>query len=314
MSAPIPASNSIPTSAPAALSATPTPNASHNTVPATKQHPKPNAAASPYTTPSAATPPHSPPAIMAHLVLGYPTIEHTLPIATALADGGAAALELQIPFSDPIADGADIERACHTALAQEERLQPYLELAHRIAHKTALPCYCMSYVTIPYRIGIPTFIAKIKDAGMHGIIIPDLPFDHDEGLRHCCHTHHITPVIVSMLTISPTRFQHIIDAPHCTVYIALRSGITGQQTALHSTGLARLQQLRQSGKKILAGFGITTSAQVRTLAPLVDYTVVGTHLLRTIAAVPARSPIATYQRTLQSTMRTLLSTPTTRTQ
>lgn len=243
---------------------------------------------------------------MAHMVLGYPTGEHSLQIAAGLADGGAAALELQIPFSDPIADGSVIERACHVALQNGARTAECLELARRIVRTTRLPCYCMSYVTVPFRIGIDRFVQRVADAGLCALIVPDLPFDTDEGLYDCCVTHGIEHVVVSVLTVAPERFNAITALPQQTIYMALRGGITGEQTTLTPSAIARLQQLQRSGKRILAGFGIRNAHQITQLSPYVMYTVVGSHFVRHIDAAMRKDANVDYRAVATQAMRALL--------
>ena len=241
--------------------------------------------------------------ILAHLVAGYPSIAETVPIAKAFAAGGVGAIELQLPYSDPVADGPVIEHACHHALSASNApggdgtggvtVADGLRLAQEITAATSLPVYCMAYAAILYRIGIAAFVARAHAAGVHGIIVPDLPIEHDEGLAAACTAHGIHPVAVIQLgggsgtdtNSSSTYQQECIQAlgaspAHTTVYCALRRGITGTDTQITPSQLDALSRLKSLNKKTIAGFGIKTPAQVAALAGTADYIVIGSHFMR----------------------------------
>ncbi|MBQ3800991.1 MAG: tryptophan synthase subunit alpha, partial [Treponema sp.] len=125
--------------------------------------------------------------LMSHLVAGYPTDELAFTAAQAMVDGGADILEVQLPFSDPSADGPAIQGACTEVLSRRYRTEDGLAFIARL-HR-AFPqvlIYIMSYGSLIYTPGVAAFCKKAAEAGVKGMIIPDLPFDHDEGLTEAC--------------------------------------------------------------------------------------------------------------------------------
>ena len=125
--------------------------------------------------------------LMSHLVAGYPTNEISLAAARALVAGGADILEIQLPFSDPSADGPAIQTACTKVLERNFRTQDGLDYIAQI-HKEFpdVTIYLMSYGSLIYTPGVDAFCRKAAACGVTGMIIPDLPFDCDEGLTKAC--------------------------------------------------------------------------------------------------------------------------------
>ena len=127
------------------------------------------------------TPHH--PTFMAHLVASFPDQDGSLRVGQAMVDGGAKLLEVQFPFSDPTADGIYIQRACAEALSKGFTVDEGFQLVEQL---TALPrapdIFVMVYANLAFRPGIELFLTRCREAGAHGVIVPDLPPDYDEGL------------------------------------------------------------------------------------------------------------------------------------
>ena len=142
--------------------------------------------------------------LMSHLVAGYPTDELSFTAARALVDGGADILEIQLPFSDPSADGPAIQGACTEVLKRGYRTADGLSFIARL-HKEfpQVKIYLMSYGSLVYTPGIENFCKRAADAGVTGMIIPDLPFDHDEGLTNACRANGMENIPVAAPSMSP---------------------------------------------------------------------------------------------------------------
>ncbi|MDE7383696.1 MAG: tryptophan synthase subunit alpha, partial [Treponemataceae bacterium] len=125
--------------------------------------------------------------LMSHLVAGYPTDDIALEVARALVRGGTDSLEIQLPFSDPSADGPAIQRACTEVLSRGYKTADGLSFISKIHSEfPKTPLYLMSYGSLVYTPGVDAFCKRASEAGVSGMIIPDLPFDHDEGLSATC--------------------------------------------------------------------------------------------------------------------------------
>ncbi|MCQ2303346.1 MAG: tryptophan synthase subunit alpha, partial [Bacteroidales bacterium] len=125
--------------------------------------------------------------LMSHLIAGFPDGETSVAIADALVKGGASILEIQLAFSDPSADGPAIQTASTVALEKGYSTKQGLEIVKKIhdMHPDT-PIYIMTYGSLAFTPGVENFVKMCKDAGVSACIIPDLPFDNDEGLTAAC--------------------------------------------------------------------------------------------------------------------------------
>ena len=113
--------------------------------------------------------------LMTHMVLGYPSLEDSFRIIETMVGSGVDLMELQIPFSEPIADGPVILRANHKALERGATVEGCLNLAEEVARAFDIPFLIMTYYNIPFRYGLHNFIHAMAKRGLQGAIIPDLP-------------------------------------------------------------------------------------------------------------------------------------------
>ncbi|MEM5947361.1 tryptophan synthase subunit alpha [Spirochaetia bacterium 38H-sp] len=205
--------------------------------------------------------------IMAHMIPYYPSPEASYDVVRGLVDGGAWALEVQFPFSDPTADGPAIQGACTTALENGFTVDKGIDFIKKIRKDyPKLPVFVMSYASIPYRVGIPRFVSIMAELGINGLIIPDLPPDYDEGFYEECITRDLQPVPVVIPDMTEERLSLITDKAGEYIYAALRKGITGQHTELGEDNIGLLSVLKNRGYKTLAGFGIDSPEQVAKLS------------------------------------------------
>lgn len=227
--------------------------------------------------------------IMAHLVASYPTAEQSLVVARALIDAGVSALEIQFPYSDPTADGPAIQEACGTALRNGFRARDGFDLVSRLASESDTPIFIMTYGSMPYTLGIPRFSRLARDAGATGLIVPDLPPDCDEGLYGAGRGAGLAVVPVLVPTASEERIAAAEAVGPEYIYCALRTGTTGSRTEIGDENLAFLERIRKSGAKVMAGFGVQARDQVEALAHSVEYVVVGSAIVRTVAQYASAS-------------------------
>ncbi len=220
--------------------------------------------------------------LMAHLVAGYPTQKASLEAARALARGGATYLEVQFPFSDPSADGPAIQAACTQALAAGFKVSKGWELVSTLRQEFPnLPVFVMSYASIVIARGVKAFVDEAARQGV-GLIIPDLIPGADEGLFEAGRLAGVPIVPVIVPTVSKERLQDLLALKPEWVYTAIRTGITGVHTTLTPDLEFFLAGLRDQ-TKVLAGFGIDSPEQVRSLASFAHAVVVGSAFVRSIA-------------------------------
>lgn len=222
--------------------------------------------------------------LMSHLVAGYPTDELSLTAARALVAGGADILEIQLPFSDPSADGPAIQGACTEVLSRKYRTSDGLKFIETL-HKEfpEVQIYIMSYGSLIYTPGVKEFCKKAASVGVKGMIIPDLPFDFDEGLTEACKENGMINIPVAAPSMSPERLKKMANAGFPYIYAALRTGITGTDTKIDDDTLNFLKAVGEGGSKIYGGFGISNGVQSGALADSVDAVVAGSVFVRIIA-------------------------------
>lgn len=223
--------------------------------------------------------------LMAHLVACFPNERLSLEAARALVEGGADILEIQLPFSDPSADGPAIQDACTTVLKSGWRVSEGLDFIKKIrAEFPVVPIYLMSYGSLIYTPGVREFCQRAALAGVNGMIIPDLPFDFDEGLSAACEEFGMLNIPVASPSMSEERLSKMARAGFKYVYAALRTGITGTETSIGSDTLDFIKKVGSGGSRVYGGFGISSGKQSALLADHVEAVVAGSVFVRTIAA------------------------------
>lgn len=222
--------------------------------------------------------------LMAHLVAGYPSDEISFAAAKALVDGGADILEIQLPFSDPSADGPAIQTACTKVLNRGYKTCDGLKFIEKL-HKSFpdVQIYLMSYASLIYTPGVKKFCQNAANVGIKGMIIPDLPFDMDEGLTKYCTENGMINIPVAAPGMAQERLNKMANAGFKYIYAALRTGITGMDTQIDENTLKFIQKVSAGGSKIFGGFGISNGQQSKILAPYVEGVVAGSVFVRLIS-------------------------------
>src|ERR1035437_907766 len=167
--------------------------------------------------------------IMAHLVTGYPTLALSKKISKTLIKGGADIIEIQIPFSDPMADGPLIVEACQKSLDNGIQIKDSFELAKFVNKNLKTPVVLMTYANIIIHMGIKNFCVTCKKHGVSGLIVPDLPYDSTECklLRDHAIKARIHLIYVISPAIEAERLQEIKKLASGFLYCTSRQGTTG---------------------------------------------------------------------------------------
>lgn len=222
--------------------------------------------------------------LMSHLVAGYATDEISLEVARSLVKGGADILEIQLPFSDPSADGPAIQTACTEVLSRSYKTADglaFIKKVHEEFPDTTI--YIMSYGSLIYTPGVDAFCKRASECGVKGMIIPDLPFDNDEGLTAACEKYGMENIPVAAPSMSDERLAKLANAGFKHIYAALRAGITGTKTTIDEATISFLKKVGAGGSKVYGGFGISNGEQSHALADTVDAIVAGSVFVRIIA-------------------------------
>ncbi|OHD14005.1 MAG: tryptophan synthase subunit alpha [Spirochaetes bacterium GWB1_48_6] len=234
--------------------------------------------------------------VMAHLVAGFPTLEDSLTVAKALADGGASYLEVQFPFSDPSADGPAIQGACTEALLLGFKVDQGFEMVKTLRKLYPhLPVFIMSYASLVFSRGVKEFCRLAGEAGADGLIIPDLAPGSDEGLFTLGPAAGLKIVPVIVPSVTPQRLNDILALNPEYVYTAIRAGITGIHSDISQDLKDFLQNLTSRKVKVLAGFGIDSRSQVESLAPVCHCLVVGSAFVRIVHELKGKGEKVLYE-------------------
>lgn len=218
----------------------------------------------------------APISVMAHLVAGYPSDDIAFAAAKGLAEGGVAFFELQFPFSDPSADGKAIQTACAGVLSRGWKVDDGFAFASELRRRyPAIPVFVMTYANLAWKNGLDVFVARAASSGVSGLIIPDLPFDADEGLSASCRKYGLASVPVAAPSMTAERIASLASLGRPYVYAALRAGITGQETVIDGETLGFISKISVSGAMVLGGFGIRNGGQSRALSGAVHSVVAG---------------------------------------
>jgi tryptophan synthase alpha chain len=250
----------------------------------------------------------APVTVMAHLVAGYPTDDLAFAAARGLAEGGVSYFEVQLPFSDPSADGKSIQTACASVLSRGYRVEDGFAFVSRLRREFPdIPVFVMTYGNLAYRRGITDFVARAAAAGAAGLIVPDLPFDADEGLDAACRARGLVSVPVAAPSMTDARVAALGALARPYVYAALRAGITGAATAIDGATLAFIKRIsagaaRAGGEgartRVLGGFGIRTGEQSRALKDAVHAVVAGSAFVDAIGESAPKGEAAVHSAVL----------------
>ena len=207
----------------------------------------------------------------------------TVEIVRALEEAGADAIELGIPFSDPIADGPVIQAAAQRALAKGTTTKHVFEIARRIREKSEIPLIAFSYLNPVLRYGAERFAADAKAAGIDSLLLTDLPPEDGEDLRKAMRGQGLGVVFLLAPTSTDARIKAIDRASDGFVYYVSTTGVTGARSELDPALIARLDEVRSRLKHPIAvGFGISRREHYELLRDRCDAIVVGSAIVRAI--------------------------------
>ena len=221
--------------------------------------------------------------LMTHIVLGYPSFEEGFQIIEAMVEAGVDLMELQIPFSEPIADGPVILRANQAALANGATVAECVEFAQRAARTFDIPFLFMSYYNILFQYGLERFAAVMADAGLRGAIVPDLPPEEGEEYLRIMAEYQLAPVFIFSPSTPDKRLRSIASCSKGFIYCVARKGVTGSDTRFTGELESYVDRCRQATHLPLAlGFGVKDKKDVNFLTGKVDIAVIGTQTIRLV--------------------------------
>jgi tryptophan synthase alpha chain len=222
--------------------------------------------------------------VIAYVTCGDPDAATTVEIVRALLAAGVDAVELGIPFSDPIADGPVIQAASQRALAAGMNVGLVLETAAEIRRESDIPLIAFSYLNPLMRFGIERFAAEASAAGFDSVLVTDLPPESAGPVRASLRARRLGTVFLVAPTSSPARIRAIDRASDGFVYYVSTTGVTGVRKELDPSLIGRIDEIRSLIRNPIAiGFGISTNEHYRLLSGHCDAVVVGSAIVRAVA-------------------------------
>jgi len=238
------------------------------------------------------------PGLILFLTAGFPDLEATRQLVPALVEAGADAIELGVPFSDPLADGATIQSSSYHALQQGVTLQTCLDLVGQLRERLPeTPLMLMGYYNPILSLGLDEFARQGCNVGLDGVIVPDLPTEESQPLREACTAHNVHVIPLLAPTSTEKRLSRACQNASGFVYCISLTGVTGPRAQVSAEVYTLLERVRRHTSLPLAvGFGISRRDHVEALAGRADAVVVGSALVRVLQESSRREMVARAQR------------------
>mgnify|MGYP002801489423 CR=1 FL=1 len=223
-------------------------------------------------------------AFIPFITCGDPDLETTEQLVYAMEKEGAAIIELGIPFSDPTAEGPVIQAANLRALSGGVTTDKVFETVEKIRKNSRIPLVFMTYANVVFSYGTERFVKRMKETGMDGLILPDVPFEEKEEFDSVCREYGIE--LISL--IAPTsheRIRMIAEKASGFVYCVSSLGVTGTRSEI-TTDIGEMVRLVKEAKDIpcAVGFGISTPEQAAEMCRHADGVIVGSAIVKLCGA------------------------------
>jgi tryptophan synthase alpha chain len=223
-------------------------------------------------------------AFIAFITAGFPDLATTEKLIFALEEAGADIIELGIPFSDPVADGALIQEASQWALERNQiNLAKVLKLVKDVRKKSGIPICFMSYYNPIFAFGEEKFLRQAKACGVDGVIIPDLPPEEGKILARISKSAGVNVINFIAPTTRPERIKMISRLARGFIYYVSLTGTTGTRSSLPADLAVHIRKVKAlCDKPVCVGFGVSNPAQVKLVAKVADGVIVGSAIVRKI--------------------------------
>lgn len=232
-------------------------------------------------------------AFVVFITAGYPDLAATARLIVELEKAGADIIELGIPFSDPMADGAVIQESSMEALKKKVDLRAIFRMVKAVRLRTQIPLCFMTYYNPVLSFGIADFARQARACGVDGVIIPDLPPEEAGDLIKAARPAGLATVFFVSPTTADARMRRICGSSRGFIYYVCLTGVTGARRELPKDLSRNIKKIRRfSAKPVCVGFGVSTPAQVRQAQGLADGVIVGSAIIKKIKEHAGKSDMA----------------------
>ncbi|MEA1981341.1 MAG: tryptophan synthase subunit alpha [candidate division Zixibacteria bacterium] len=214
---------------------------------------------------------------------GFPTKNKFLDLIKVAIDSGSDIIEIGLPFSDPLADGHEVQYSSHIALKKNIRLNDIFILIEKIRSFSEIPLVLMGYYNPVLAYGEKRFFKKVKSLGVDGLIIPDLPVDEAEEYTQFMEISGLSSIFLISPTSDDNRIKAIDYYSSDFIYAVTVTGVTGTGKVFDRATDNYLKRIsKQVSKKIVAGFGVSSADDAKRLAKYTDGVVIGSAFIKII--------------------------------
>ncbi len=221
--------------------------------------------------------------LMTHIVLGYPDFDSSARVVEDMVEAGVDLMELQIPFSEPMADGPVILKANAEALKSGATVERSFEMAEWLTQRFDIPFLFMTYYNILFCQGIDKFVSRCQSIGIQGCIVPDLPPAEGQDYLDAMRAARLAPVHIFTPNSTPQRMQFLDQNSEGFIYSVARKGVTGKETSFTDDLADYLSTCRENTSLPLAvGFGVKSREDIEFLTGKADIAVIGSETIRVL--------------------------------
>lgn len=221
--------------------------------------------------------------LIAYVTAGCPNYDATLQAVEALEQAGADIIEIGMPFSDPMADGPVIQKAAVMALREGATTNKTRELIIKIRAKSNIPLVVMTYINTILSAGAENFIRSFAEAGIDGVIVPDMPIEECSLLENICVKEKVDLIHFAAPTTTPERIEEVCKKASGFLYCISNTGVTGVRKVDYSEiGLIIKAIRKHTNVPAAVGFGIGDTASALEAARFGDAVIVGSAVMQKV--------------------------------
>jgi tryptophan synthase alpha chain len=224
------------------------------------------------------------PALIPFIVSGFPDMDVTRELLFLFQKHNVPAIELGIPFSDPLADGPVIQKAAKASLEAGTNVDKVFSLLDSIKDEFRTPIILFTYINPVLNYGLENFVNKAKEMNVSGIIIPDLPFEESEGFAGMCEQNGIDFIMLVAPTSGKDRIKAISERSRGFIYLVSSTGVTGVRNSFSSSLNALVSEIKNTiNTPVAVGFGVSKPEHISELKQMgADGAIVGSAIVNII--------------------------------
>lgn len=244
-------------------------------------------------------------AFIGFVTAGDPDLDASLEIMTAMAKGGCDLIEIGIPFSDPIAEGPVIQEADLRALANGTTTDKVFNLTKKLSERVDIPLIYMTYLNVLFKYGYDKFFQNSKDAGVSGVIVPDLPYEEKDEVQSVADKYDID-VISLVAPTSEDRIKMIASDAKGFIYTVSSMGVTGMRSKITTDLSAIVSHIKSvTNIPVAIGFGINTPEQAKKYSGIADGVIVGSAIVNLVSEHGKAAPkyVFDYVKSMKDAIR-----------